>query len=215
MDNIFLPSNKPPIYSNYITSELLYKNIKNIQSSSIFVEPTEFINKDTNEITINLHKTDLRTKHINSIKLQFVSKQTNVDYIFTQENIKYNIMCGYNLIFDDIFQQNTNLLTTYIILPIKYVAYHHSICINIKNILNIVPILNDLKLKIQYDEVEFDTEFDRVISLSQLDQLIQKNNNTYNIFRVMFGMGVKGFNEDLPKDVFNITTSKFGCNILV
>ena len=89
-------------------------------------------------------------KNINSIKLQFVSKQTNVDYIFTQENIKYNIMCGYNLIFDDNFQQNTNLLTTDIILPIKHVEYHHSICINIKNISNIVPILNDLKLKIQY-----------------------------------------------------------------
>lgn len=77
-----------------------------------------------------------------------------------------------------------------------------------------MSILNDLKLKIQYDN-EFDNEFDKVISSSQLDQLIQTNNNTYNVFRVMFGMGIKGFYEDLPKDVFNIRTSKIAYKILV
>jgi len=217
MNNTYLLSNTQSILSipNYITTELLCKNIKNIQSSSIFVEPSKFISKDNNQININLHKTEMRNKHINSIKLNFVSKQTNDDYIFTEENIKYEIMCGYNLIFDDNFQQNKNLLTTDIILPIKYLENHHSICINIKNISNIVSFINDLILKIQYDEVDFDNEFDKLISLSQLDQLIQLNNNTYNVFRVMFGVGVKAFYEDLPKDIFNTETSNIGCKILV
>jgi hypothetical protein len=200
-------------YVNYITDELLYKNIKNIQTSFIFVEPSELISRDGSEININLHETELRTKNINSIKLQFMSKQNNEKYILTQENIKYNIMCGYNLIFDEDFQQNTNLLTTGLILPTKYIEEDHSIYINIKNISNIV--FDDLILQILYDEVEFEEEFERFIPSSQIDQLIKYNNNTYNVFRVVFGMGVKAIVEDLPKDEFNNTTSKIACKIIV
>ena len=207
----YLPvKNSPHIpVSKVITSDFLYKNIKNIQQSIICLEPIKLINKDANGLdclNINLHKTDLRNKHINSIKLQFVSKKINNEFIIPQEtidsnlkNIKYNIMCGYNLIFYDNFYQNEDLLTPELFLPIKYIADHHSISVNIINIVNILSMLNDLELHISFTEIEFDKELDNLFPTLQIDQKIQRKNNTFNLFSVMFGMGVKSFNEDLPK----------------
>ncbi len=200
------------IPTNVITEDLLHKRIKNIQQSVVCLEPTELIHKDANQLDflrINLHKTDLRNKHINSFKLQFVSKK-NDESIITQESIdsklintKYNLICGYNLILNDNFYQNENLLTDGLILPIKYLHEHHSICINIINIGNILHMLNNLELHISFTEIEFEEEFDILMPTMRIEQLIQTKNNTFNLFRVMCGMGNKATFEDLPKDKFD------------
>jgi hypothetical protein len=217
--NSSIPS---PEYSN---CELLYKNIKNVHQSSIRVEPIKLFIEDANNsrfLKINLHKTELQNKHITSIKLKFISKKLDDNQIFTQEyidsnltNVKYNLMCGHNVIFDDDFYQDTILLTSGLILPLKYIKDHHSVCINIMNISNMLSLLNDLELQILYDEVEFKEEFDGLMSTRQIDQLIQTKTNTYNVFRVMFGMGVKAIDIDLPKDKFNEIAHKIDYRILV
>jgi len=208
-----------------INTDLLYKNIESRQHSSICLDTTKLLSKDKNGfdfLNLNLHKTDLRNKNLNSIKLNFISKKINNESIVSQDyidsnliNINYNLMCGYNVIFDDKFHQNEDLLTPELILPIKYIKEHHSICVNIINIVDILPILNDLELHISFTEVEFEKEFDGLMSKFQIDQLIRTKNNTFNIFRVISGMGAKAFSEDLPKDKFNEFSPKIGNTVLV
>jgi len=207
-----------PAYSNCV----LYKNIKNICQSSIRVKPIKFISEDANDLSIlkiNLHETELKNKHITSIKLKFSSLDNK--QIFTQEyidsnliNVKYNVMCGPNVIFDDDFHQDTILLPSGLILPLKCIKDHHSICINMMNISNILSFVNDLELQILYDEVEFEDEFDGLMSTLQIDQFIQTKTNTYNVFRVMFGMGIKAIDIDLPKDKFNEIADKINYRII-
>ncbi len=208
----------------YATGDLLLKNIKNIQHSSISLEPNNFLTQDANNssfLKINLHETNLENKHISSIKLRFISKKLDGKQIFAQEyidsnliNVKYKVMCGYNVIFDDEFYQDTDLLTPSLILPLK--CLHHltsSVCINIMNISNMLPLLNDVDLQILYDEVEFNEEL--VMLKQQIDQVIQTKSDTYNVFRVIFGMGVKAFDIDLTKDKFNEIAHKINHPILV
>ncbi len=208
----------------YATGDLLLKNIKNIQHSSISLEPNNFLTQDANNssfLKINLHETNLENKYISSIKLRFISKKLDGKQIFSQEyidsnliNVKYKVMCGYNVIFDDEFYQDTDLLTPSLILPLK--CLHHltsSVCINIMNISNMLPLLNDVDLQILYDEVEFNEEL--VMLKQQIDQVIQTKSDTYNVFRVIFGMGVKAFDIDLTKDKFNEIAHKINHPILV
>ncbi len=194
--------------------DLMNKNIKNVQQHVICLEPSELINKDSNQLDflrINLHKMDLRNKHINSFKLEFVSKKMDDKSVVSQKyidseliNTKYNLMCGYNLILNDYFYQNENLLPDGLILPIKYLNEDHSICINIINIGTILYMLNNyLELHISFTEIEFEEEFDKLMPTMLIEQLIQTKNNTFNVFRVMCGMGNKATFEDLPKDEFN------------
>lgn len=210
----------------YATSDLLLKNIKNIQHSSISLEPNNFLTQDANNssiLKINLHQTELENKHINSIKLRFISKKLDGKQIFAQEyidsnfiNVKYNVMCGYNVIFDDEFYQDTDLLTPGLIMPVKCLHHlHSSVCINIMNISNILPLLNDIDLQILYDEVEFNEEVDIVMLKLQIDQVIKTKSDTYNVFRVIFGTGVKAIDIDLPKNKFNEIAHKINYPILV
>lgn len=73
-----------------------------------------------------------------------------------------------------------------------------------------------ITIQIQYDEVEFKEEIDRLMPTLQIDQLIQTKNNTYNVFRVMFGTAVKAIgDEDKPKDKFNEIADKINYQKLV
>jgi len=133
MNEYYLPvNNNPRIVPKVITNDFLYKNIKNIKQSIICLESIKLINKDADGLdclNINLHKTELRNKHINSIKLQFVSKQINNEFIISQEtidsnlkNIKYNIMCGYNLIFyDNFYEYKKNTLIFFLYISMLYI----------------------------------------------------------------------------------------------
>ncbi len=211
--------------SKNINSNVLHQNIKNVEHSLICLEPINLVCKDGNNIDflqINLHKTELRDKHVNSIKLNFVSKKINDESVVSQESIdsnligmKYNLMCGHNLIFDDIFCQNEDLLTPKLILPIKYIEEHHSLCINILNIENILPTLGSLELHVSLELVEFEKAFDKSMPKLIIDQLIVKKNNTYNVFRTLFGMGVKLIGDgDFPKEKFNEIAQKINIEVL-
>lgn len=212
--------------SQYATGDLLLKNIKNIEHSSISLQPNNFLTQDANNssfLKINLHETKLENKHISSIKLRFISKKLDGKQIFAQEyidsnliNVKYKVMCGYNVIFDDEFYQDTDLLTPSLILPLKCLhPLTSNVCINIMNISDMLPLLNDVDLQILYDEVEFNEEVDVVMLKQQIDQVIQTKSDTYNVFRVIFGMGVKAIDIDLPKDKFNEIAHKINHPILV
>lgn len=221
-----LDKSHPTIHCPQYGTENLLKNIKNIQHSSILLEPSKFLTQDTNSVSflnINLHETNLQNKHIHSLKLKFVSKTIDGKQVFAQEyidsnviNVKFKVLCKYNVIFDDEFYQDTNLLTSSLILPMKCLnGLHGTLCIHILNISNLLPLLNDIDLQILYDEVNFYDEVDLLLPNMQLDQVIQTKANTYNVFRIMFGMGAKAFDVDLPKDKFNEVAHKIHHPILV
>jgi hypothetical protein len=164
----------------------------------------------------------LRNKHIGNLKLNFVSKEKDGKPIVTQEyidtmlkDVAYDIVCGYNEICKGAFVQNQSLLPSHFILPIKYIADHHSIAINFRNASNLLLLLKDVETQIHYDELCFEENFDELMSYKQIDQLIETKDNTYNVFKVVFGMGVKAIHEDLPFDQFNQISSKIGYKLAI
>lgn len=209
-----------------ITKELINQNIKNTKYSDMYLDPLQLIiQNDVNGsdsdsyLKINLSKTDLQTKYITSIKLNLVSKLMDTvpiaeEYISSLlANSRYIVLCGGNTIFDDHFYQSQNLIMDGFILPIQNL-YENNININIVGIKDLLPTLNDFIIKISYTELEFEPEFEDIIKRNQMDQIIQKNNK-FNLFRVLFGMGIKVFSEDLLKEEFNELSPKVGNIILV
>ena len=217
---------------NSITSNLLYKNVKDLKNSYIFLNPNELLNKDSNNVeylNINLNKTELKCKFINSMKLSFVSKRNNENFISDDvidtflSNVKYNLYCGPNLILNDNFCQDEDFLrksfiyvnerkySVGIVLPLKnisgpleYISKNHGLYINITNIQNLLPIFNDLELKLSYSEIEFEKEFEESIFSREINQIIETKNNKFNLFKMIFGMGVKYFQPDnMDKENYN------------
>ncbi len=200
-----------------MTTDLLNEHLTQQKNSVLILEPTTLINNTENVdyLNINLHKTELRNKHIKSIKLKFISKNLDVlsqeiiDNIFN--NVKYNLMVGPNVIFNNYFNQDADIITSNIILPIKYIEEHHSVCIKIIDIHNILCMLNNLELLLSFTEIEFEEKFEELLPISQIDQLIKTETNMYNLFRVLYGMGTKAIGDgDVSREQFIEISPKIG-----
>ncbi len=226
-ENIFTRSQGDEIVLPKKESGSLFFNIKSHEDTTICLDPTNLLCRESNNeayLRLDLHKSEALNKHISAIRLNFVSKKNDNDNepIVSKELIdnalsesKYKLLCGYNLIFDKYFINN-DLLASGLILPVKHIR--DGVSINIINITNILPLLDNLELHIKLTTVEYEKEFDESIPTSLFEQLIINRDKTdnilkYNVLRMVFGMITKVIGDgDLPKDKFNEVCSKIDLN---
>ena len=188
---------------NPINKTILYKNIVKQIDFEIYLPANKLLTKDIYNFDIfrlDLDGHGLSEKNISSIKIDFISKNLHNETINNfLLNTKYNLSVGESVILYDNFIQNKNLLMSDIILPIKSI-YYHSVYINIINIKKLLSILDNLEIKISLSEVIFNKEIEDNLQNTPIEQLIERDDETFNLFRIGSGMGSNAYQMYLPID---------------
>jgi len=151
-----------------LTKEFLQQNIASQNDFEFRLPASQFLSPDIYGfpvLKINLLDYCLKNnKYISSVKVNIVSKNSDIDNQIIDkilQNACYNLTFDiYNLIFYGDFVQNENLLLSnnpenYIVLPEIIGKQYHYANINILNIKDLLPILDDLEIQMLVSEVNF------------------------------------------------------------
>jgi len=213
---------KDEMYKNIdLTKEFLQQNIKK-ESWIEFQSPlAKFLTKDIygfDILRINLLEYGLKgSKYISSVKIQFVSKDFDDETInVLLRNAKYNLTFDtYDLIFYGDFVQNQNLLLSnnlenYIILPNRITSAYNYISLNILNIKKLLPVLDDLEVKILVSTVEFNEFAEGRINYKYcFDQYYERNDGTWNKLNIgERGLGNVCYSMNIPVNKKDATTDE-------
>ena len=213
---------KDEMYKNVdLTKEFLQQNIAKESWIEFQSHLTKFLTKDIygfDILRINLLEYGLKgTKYINSVKIQFVSKDFDDETInVLLRNAKYNLTFDtYDLIFYGDFVQNQNLLLSnnlenYIILPNRITEAYNYISLNILNIKKLSPLLDDAELKILVSTVEFNEFAEGRINYKYcFDQYYERNDGTWNKLNIgERGLGNVCYSMNIPINKKDATTDE-------
>jgi hypothetical protein len=204
---------KDEMYKNVpLTKEFLQQNID--KDSWIEFNPSlsSLLTKDIygfDILKINLVDYGLKySKYISSVKINFVSKSFDDEVINAiLRNSKYNLTFDtYNLIFYGDFVQNQNLLlsnklSNYIVLPQFITNTYDNVDINILNIKSLLPILEELEIKILVSTLEFNEFAEGRIHYNHcFEQDYDRNDGTWNKLNIAncSGCTCVGYSMNVP-----------------
>jgi hypothetical protein len=193
-----------------ITKEELNNNIKKITNFEYITMPKNIFNG--HYIQINMKNYELADKILKSFCIKFISKELNSQPIISEhfileivKNITFEVKIGGKSgNWSGKFINGINCIIDNILLPINCLEYH-SVYLELKNIVSIVNLFENLELVILGEYVDLYSEINNTLQTNMIEQVICIEDK-YNIVRIMCGMAGNRFGEYISLDKFNFIT---------
>ena len=171
-------------------------------------------------IKFNLKGYDLNNKNLSSIKIDFISKKfinesSENENILSNSfikhmicNIHYRILGGGKEIYNSKFT-NDNLIPSKIIIPLSCLCYN---CVEIEfyelDEKIFINIIDNLEMLVKVEYVDFYSKFESTLVNAIIEQEVVKEDNLYNVLKIMSGMVGMKFKPYLTKEKYDIYLSK-------